>query len=491
MGETAKDRNARIIAAAVIFALAAVPILMTPFPPATDLPQHLAQVRLFEDALRDPAGSYVVNWAAPGNLIYAVIYVFRAVLPEAWTARAVILLCVGLWIAAIHGLAARRNRSATAAIVASLLVFNQSLYWGFVNFLLGFPIFVVWFALTTRDPDRLPPKRFGLLVLTSFLLYGSHALWFAAGAAWLLAITIFKKPSARTFLLRMAVLIPCGVVALLWYPHLAAAREMAGYDVSPHWIPFSERLGSLLNAAFGGIRGPAETLAFVFVYAWIALSIWRNRARLKKLTDLDLLAVPAFLSIVLLFAPHMYMNTIFFASRWFPAAMIFLLLALPAPTLNPRLLRACSLVALAAFFAATAVAWREYRTTDLVGFQEAIDRIPENSRVMGLDVIKESDILKGRPFLQLTAYAQVFKGCALNFSFARHYSGLVAFRTARKDPWTSGLDWHPERLQPSDFGYFDYVLVNGREKDHVAAAGFDELEPVTHSGPWRLYRVVK
>jgi hypothetical protein len=491
MGEITKDRKTRIFAAAAIFVLAAIPILVTPFPPATDLPQHLAQVRLLEEALRNPGGPYAVNWAAPGNLIYAVIYAFRAILPEGWTARAVILLCAGLWIAAIHGLAARRGRSATAAVVASLLVFNQSLYWGFVNFLLGFPVFVLWFALTTRDPDRIPPKRFGLLVLTSFLLYGSHALWFAAGAAWLLAITVLKKPSAKTFLLRMAVLIPCGAVALLWYPHLAAARAMAGYDVSPHWIPFSERLGSLLNAAFGGIRGPAETIAFVFVYAWLALTVWQNRARLKNLADRDMLAVPAFLSIVLLFAPHMYMNTIFFASRWFPTAMVFLLLALPAPAINPRLLRVISFGVLIAFFAATFVAWQKYRTTDLAGFREALDRIPEKSRVMGLDVIKESDILKGRPFLQLTAYAQVFKGSELNFSFAGHYSGLVSFRTARKDPWTSGLDWHPERLQLSDFGYFDYVFINGREKDHEAASGFSELEPVTTSGRWRLYRVVK
>ncbi len=118
-------------------ALAALPILFTPYPPATDLPQHLAQVRLFEEALKDPGGPYVINWAAPGNLIYAVIFVLRAVVPPAWMARAVLIFLVLLWIAAIHFLAAARGRPEAAAIAASILVFNQSFYWGFLNFLIG------------------------------------------------------------------------------------------------------------------------------------------------------------------------------------------------------------------------------------------------------------------------------------------------------------------------------------------------------------------
>ena len=470
-------------------ALAALPILFTPYPPSTDLPQHLAQVRLFEEALKDPGGPYVINWAAPGNLIYAVIFVLRAVVPPAWMARAVLIFIVLLWIATIHLLAAARGRPAATAIVASLLVFNQSLYWGFINFLLGFPIFALWFVLTVKDPRSDDRNRYTCLILTALLLYESHALWFAVGAAWLLAITAIKKPPAGKLVLRLATLAPCGVIAVLWYPHLAAARAAAGFDVSPHWLPFFERLGSLLDAAFGGIRGPAGVLAFVSLYAWIALSIWRNRERLKRLVDRDLLTVPAILSIVLLFAPFMYMNTIFFASRWFPTAMIFLLLALPIPYPDRTPMRLVSLVAVAALFLATFFAWRGYRVVDLAGFQESLDRLPASSRVLGLDLVKESDYIKGRPFLQLHAYAQVQKGCVLSFSFARHYSSLVADREHTNVPWTYGLDWHPERTKRTDFGFFDYVLANGTEDDHKTLSSYEELTPITFSGRWRLYRI--
>jgi hypothetical protein len=71
------------------------------------------------------------------------------------------------------------NTPAVAA-VASLLIFNQSFYWGFLNFLTGFPIFAFWFFLTTRDSKRTSRKLWSSLAGTSVLLYGSHALWFAA-----------------------------------------------------------------------------------------------------------------------------------------------------------------------------------------------------------------------------------------------------------------------------------------------------------------------
>jgi hypothetical protein len=480
----------RVLVAAGILALAVLPILVTPYPPATDLPQHLAQVRLFVEALKDPGGPYVINWAAPGNLIYIVIFIFRAILPSDWVARAVLILLVILWISTIHLLAAARGRPVAAAIVASLLVFNQSFYWGFINFLLGFPVFALWFVLTVKDPRSDNRDRCALLVLTSLLLYESHALWFAVGAAWLFMITAIRKPPLRTLLLQLAVLAPCGAVAALWYPSLAAARAAAGFDVAPHWLPFFERLGSLLSAAFGGIRGPAENLAFVYLYAWIALSIWRNRGRLKGLIDRDLLAVPALLSVILLFAPHMYMNTIFFASRWLPTAMIFLFLALPAPYPDRNPLRLVSLGTLAALFLATFFAWRGYRLVELDGFQESLDRLPASSRVLGLDLVKESDYIKGRPFLQLHAYAQIQKGCDLSFSFARHYSSLVALRDHANVTWTYGLDWHPERTKRTDFGFFDYVLVNGTEDGHKIVLSYSELSPVTRSGRWRLYRVL-
>ena len=481
-------RRTRALVAGGVLALAVLPILITPYPPATDLPQHLAQVRLFVEALKDHGGPYVINWAAPGNLIYVIIFVLRSVLPSAWVARAVLILLVFLWIATIHLLSSARGRPVAAAIVASLLVFNQSFYWGFLNFLTGFPAFILWFVLTTGAARNRSWKLYAGLVGTSFLLYGSHALWLAAGGAWLVLIGLLKRIKVKEFILRLATLIPCGLVALLWYPRMSLARAASGFDVAPHWSPLFDRLASFVDAAFGGIRGPVEIMVFVFLYGWCGLSVWQNRRRLEGLLDRDMLAAGGFFLAIVIIAPDKFMNTIFFGSRWFAVAMIFLLLTLPVPSIRRFPAKAVAFAIAAAFFLITAIAWHKYGTEELSGFRESLEQISPSSSVLGLDLVKSSEFIKGRPFLQLFAYAQVFKGCELNFSFAEHYSGLVAYKAKREILWTPGLEWFAVKVKRTDFAFFDYVLVNGLEADHKTLSSFRELSSMTVSGRWRLYK---
>jgi len=483
------ERKGRALTAAAVCVLALVPILISPFPPSTDLPQHIAQVRLLERALADPAGPYVVQWLAPNNLIYAFLWLLWKVLPAGLVARAALVLIVLLWAAAIHGLGALRGRNAAAAAAASLLLFNQSFGWGFLNFLIGLPAFALWFAQTAGEPRRLSLKSWAALAGTSLLLYGSHALWFAAGGLWLVVIAFVRKPPLKVLAGRLSALLPGAIVSLVWYPRLSAARATAGFDVAPHWSPLFDRLASVKDSVIGGLRGPVGTVAFIFVLVWAGLAVWQNRRRLGGRVDRDLLAAAGFFLVVAAAAPDKFMNTIFFASRWFPAAFLFLLLALPAPSFRRLPARIVAVAAAAVLFIATAAAWHRYGSADLSGFRESLDALPASPRVLGLDLIKESDRVPDRPFLQLFAYAQVFRGGELNFSFAEHYSGLVAYRSKREAPWTPGLEWSGEKVQRRDFTFFDFVLVNGDEKDHTALRGFPELSAVTSIGKWRLYGV--
>ncbi|MGZ8840431.1 MAG: hypothetical protein ACXW2M_02605, partial [Candidatus Aminicenantales bacterium] len=209
MPSTARfGRKTGIIVAAGLFVLAILPIVLSEFPPSTDLPQHIAQVRLFLDALKSPGDLYVIQWLAPNNLVYLFLLIFWLILPVTWVGPAILVLIVFLWIGAIFLLAARKGRPTEAAILACLLVFNQSFYWGFLNFLVGFPVFILWFVLTTRDARDRSWKLYAGLVGTSILLYGSHALWLAAGGAWLVLIGLLKKIEVKEFLLRLATLIP-------------------------------------------------------------------------------------------------------------------------------------------------------------------------------------------------------------------------------------------------------------------------------------------
>ncbi len=89
-----RGRRRGAVAAAAVLVLAAVPILLVPIPPSTDLPQHLAQVRLFKEALAQPGGPYVIQWLAPNNLIYFLLARPLAAPPVGLMARAALILVV-------------------------------------------------------------------------------------------------------------------------------------------------------------------------------------------------------------------------------------------------------------------------------------------------------------------------------------------------------------------------------------------------------------
>jgi len=109
--------------------------------------------------------------------------------------------------------------------------------------------------------------------------------------------------------------------------------------------------------------------------------------------------------------------------------------------------------------------------------------------VLGLDFVRHSDSVKGRPFLQTFAWAQVLFGGRLNFSFAEMPPSLVAFRGGLRPTWTVGLEWYPDRVQPTDFPQFDYALIGGRPQMHDRFGHLPGLEPLVDHGVWRLYRI--
>jgi len=108
-----------------------------------------------------------------------------------------------------------------------------------------------------------------------------------------------------------------------------------------------------------------------------------------------------------------------------------------------------------------------------------------------LSYLKESAIVRGRPFIQVFSYAQVYRGGELNFSFADFGPSLVIYRTPRQLAWTSGLEWFPERAKKSDLMFFDYAIVSGNDRLHETVRQDPVLIPLTTEGHWRCYRIIR
>ncbi len=136
-----------------------------------------------------------------------------------------------------------------------------------------------------------------------------------------------------------------------------------------------------------------------------------------------------------------------------------------------------------------AILWSFYERHELSGFEQALEQVPPQSRVLGIETQQRSQVIKRLPFLQLPAYAQVRGGGTLAFSFANFAPMPVVFKETYDQPWTHNLEWEPWNLKLGDLAWFDVVLVNGQEENHEKVAQIAGLTPVTKEGFWRLYRV--
>ena len=477
--------------------LVLVPFFVVTIPPITDLPQHLAQIRLLVEALANPDGLYRIQWWTPYSLSYALLTLTRAVAPPPLAGRLALAIIAVLWVVAAHALAASRRRSPLAAVLASLFVFSHVLYWGFLSFAIGWPFFVAWMLLSRREMHR-TGDVLGLAAV-GLALYASHALWLLAGIAWIGVVSLAdaarvlhsRGPARllfRPMLWRACALAPAVIALAAWTPHFQASGAQAPAvwnttplaRLDPRWI---------VDAALGGLRGWPEWLLMGVVAVWLVTALVQHRRQLFEAVDVPLLLGSALLGLFALFLPDKYMHTTHLAQRWMPTAVVLLLLGMPAPRLRPALHRSAVVGCAGAFVVVTAMSWISFERRELTGLAAAIERLPPNPRVLGLDYQQTSELVRARPFLQAYAWAQVYKGGTLNFSFASFPTSIVVFRSDRPTPWTPRLYWYPDRLRATDLDHFDYVIVNGTPGAHRAAMTAWPFVPLTTTGRWRLYRV--
>ena len=483
----AGERASRLLLTGVAAAAVSLPFLAVRFTPVTDLPQLLAQVRLFGEALGVPDGPYEIRWTNPSSASFVVFAASWLVAPPVAAGRIAMILLGLVWVAGVHGLASHRDRPPEAALLASLVFLSHPTYWGFHGFVLGFAPFLLFFHATSARRGPPAPRTEGLQVLAlSLLLYASHLLWLLAALAWLFAaLVLFPVPWARRRAHVLGVA-PAAGLAAFWI-----ARAGAGEAPAPVWFHPASRLDAnwWTSAILGGVRGPAEALlvcVFVLYLLFGALGNMRERSG----TDRELLTLGGLLLLVAAFAPDNWIQTIELNSRWAPAGAACLLLGAPAPRW-PSLLRSTAAVATAAVFAlVTAAAWRRVESEELAGLDEALRSVPPASRVLGLDFVKQSRYVWRRPFLHAFAWAQVLKGCTPGFSFAELRAPLVGFRRGTPaPPGTPRLEWFAERVTPADLLRFDHAIVNAVEAAHAEIVLEGRLLPVTREGRFRLYAV--
>ncbi len=467
------------------------PLLVVEIPPLTDLPQQVAQIRLLLEALGGDS-AYRVQLLDPNKLGYLPLLLGWLIAPPLAAARLGVGLIGAAWVLGIHALAFQLRRPPAAAAAASIFLLSHLFYWGILNFLLGLPVFCLFFASISQR--RKQPVWSNALL--AFLLYSAHVLWLAAASVVVVGRLVFDRGLRPAFGRLVVGFLPAWILVLVWYPRLTAA----GFDSETTWgqSPW-QRLHPqwLVNSALGGLQGTMEAAVLSCLLVWsgvgLAQAWWTRRAGVAADPELSLdrrlLATGAFFLALALCLPGVVQHTIFFASRWVPVAAVFLVLALPAPRLQGLPPLVLPLFLAAGLAVATAAAWVGFEAEELEGLPQALAAVEAGERVLGLDLVRTSERIRGYPYYHLYAWAQVLHGNPLARSFANEASSLVVFRDIpRESAWTPDLDWRARRVRRSDIGFFRWVLVHGEGEVQQMFRADERLERIGDPGRWTLYR---
>lgn len=484
------DRAVRIVAFLFSAALLALPFLVVEFPPVGDLPQHAAQIRLAADALTNPQSVYELRWWVPYSFAYLVLGGAMFVLGPVAGAKFGAYLIATTWVGAIHLLAAVRRRPVESAMVASLFVLGCGFYWGFVSFLVALLPLSLFVLLAYGTWER-PLSRYDILrwLGLELWLWSTHLLAVVMGLGWLGLLLIRRRRMGSLALQRLAMSTPLVIASAAFYPTL----KSRAFQGPPHWFQLpTSRLSSqwVGDYALGGFHGEFERVVLFGVLAWALLGVAQARRKGgQERFDAPLSAAGGVFLAAAFLLPDQVDNTILFATRWLAPGIAFVVLSAPPPSLGRAGGAVAPLLALAMAMG-TSFAWARFEAVDLDGLSAAVHAIEDRPRVLGLATRRESELMRGRPFLQTFAWAQVVHGGSLNFSFAEFGPFPVVFRRPFTPPWTPGLEWFPERVVASDFAHFDYAIVSGDRETHRRLMQRYGLRPVSRPGVWRAYRIV-
>ncbi len=482
--------------------MVAMPWLWVTFPPIADLPQQIAQLRLFTEALTDPQSPYLIQWTTPNRLVYVLVWLCWKLFPVSWVGGMTMMSLGLLWVLSHHMLARSFQIPSAAAVLTGLFVFNSSVYWGLLNFLCGWPVFILWFVWTVRviPQDRIDKRDWLVCLLLSLLLFLAHALWFVAGLFWLGMMMLWYWRLWKTSLFRGTALLPALLWAVYWRISTMASSIYVHGGAAWDKMPWEKlQLHDLYTFGAGHLKSDLAMTVFGLSLAGLFLGALLYRKELWKPERRPFLLAGLFFLLLYLFFPRRYNNTVEFDRRWLSPALIFLTLGLPLWTPKRWLQWLWSSMLVLVFCIVTTMAWRDFDRNAVKGLPNALKQIKKGSRVMGLDFIKYHPRIGGRPFMHMVAYSQVYHGGNINFSFATFPTLLVQFKQVRRPPWGVGLEWRAERIFTRHQGqwmirlhslrYFDYILIHAKSRMHLMFARLKLLQPVTPVAPWRLYQV--
>ena len=470
----------------------AMPCLCYRYLPMVDLPQHEAIVSIMLN-LHNPNFAYDSYYVwAPARTLYIAPYLMGYALAHFMSpacAMHVIVFCAALSYPIGILLCMRvLGRPPILGLMTMPLVYNQSFFWGFINFNLAIGLAFVALSLLVGNWS---PHKALLFVLVSIAIALTHVYGLVLLASYMgLWLLLGER---RVAISRLAALIPTVLGLGVW---IVLMWKASGLGIG-RWGSLTDRWSNLPTSIAGGWRGNSEEILLVSIFLTIivisrktlpmTLSRWKN-------LNLHQRVAWAFIGVhlVLYFSlPELPVaaNKASFRHAELAALALPLTVASEDSSAASTWLRT-GLVALA--LVVTGNGWSHFRrfNQEAKSFDAIISAIPSRSRVAQLTYDRYGRIARVPVYMHFAGYVQSSKGGLVAVSFPAQFWNIpVAIRPNEvTSSVPKGLEWNPRLFETSQlYKYFDYVIVRAAHNRSPHLPGPFPYQLRFQSGPWRLY----
>lgn len=470
---------------------ASAPAWIVKYPPMSDLPFHMATIRVIH-SFHDPKFGFDQNFVLTlGRTQYVFYYILGSIVAYVTgVAKASVVLVsayfAGSVLAMRELLRALGKDERLCFFIVPLLV-NILFMYGLLPFLLAIPIMLFGLATAVRYFESPTLPRGVVLTVTCLTLFYSHIFPFCLFGLGFAAMFPWTRP--REWLRAAAPVVPALAVLVLWIAGTDAGHLVLGAATNTAHDPkqpLDVAIGDAHNWLTNVFKDTSDEAIFIVTglvaLLAVALSQADDRKGVKKLARAYALLPIACLC--LYFTTTQGHGYIWLISQRFP--ILFLITAIPLLPM-PRGGRGV-VVSLAAFAVAAAATvntckhFIQFQLEEVGDFDDALAAIPEDKHVCALIYDKGSRILTPSltPFIHFGSYYQVEKGGVVMFTWAGYAHWPFKFRDDRLPPEGESArlrwEWTPELVTMNElYPYYDYVLTRGN--------GFNP-SPGTYSVKW-------
>ncbi len=370
-----------------MIALAAVPLLLPPIPPLTDLMGHMGRYRVQLEIGSSPflPHYYRFNWALIGNLgCDLLVQLLGPILGLELAVKLIVITIPCIMVAGLLLLAREiHGRVPATAVFALPLAYGYPFQFGFINFALAMGLMLIAFAFWLRmaRTGHLKARPY-VFFAVSFLLWVAHSFaWGTLGLLCFIAEVVRRRNEGRPWLesgwRAVIACLPLAPPALLLVPRGGGQTPHGTFD----WFNLYFKwiwLRSVLRERVEAWDLAGAVLLYAVGFAGLLSRPWRRY-------DATLGIGAAALFAVFLCLPRVLLGSAYADMRLVPYMLAILIVAL-RPVADRRLAIGLAIAATLFFvgrISVTTLAFLKYERN--YGTQlKALDHVPMGSRVMAL-----------------------------------------------------------------------------------------------------------